>query len=337
MNNMFSGCSELTSIIFANFDTSKVDTIEYMFNGCSSLTSLDLSSFDTKKVTSMEELFNDCTSLSFVNLSSFQTPVVVKLSYLFQNCKSLTSIYFPFLESSEYVEMDYAFKGCISLKFLDLSNFTYFQRCKYNNYMFQDCSSLQYINFGNIQMKCQYSNDAFKRTPENIIICSDDSKWNNIVKGSNISILCNNDGDLDYVINNKACYIKNSTVIINKQICMECGNNYYQLYNSSYKNDSKINCQKIPQGYYLDINEIYPILKQCFSSCETCEKGGEENFHNCIECKSDYKIREKYFGNYKNCYNNIIDTEIKNNTEMIKIPETVLTNKYYIKTNNKLF
>ena len=62
-----------------------------------------------------------------------------------------------------------------------------------------------------------------------------------------------------------------------------------------------------------------------------------KNYHNCIECKSDYKIREKYFGNYKNCYNNIIDTEIKDNTEMIKIPETVLTNKYYIKTNNKLF
>ena len=34
-------------------------------------------------------------------------------------------------------------------------------------------------------------------------------------------------------------------------MCNKCGNNFYYSYNgSSSNNDSKINCQKIPKGYY---------------------------------------------------------------------------------------
>ena len=235
----------------------------------------------------MGGLFKGCSSLRFLNLSSFQTPVIERLNYLFQDCKSLTSIYFPFLESSKYVGLDYAFKGCTSLSSLDLSNFTYFQRCSYNNYMFQDCSSLQFINFGNTLINSQKYIDIFKKSPENIIICSVDNNWNNILNGNNnggiISISCINNGSLDNDINAKSCYTKNTT--FNKQACAKCDTNYYQIYNSSSNNNSKISCQKIPQGYYLNINETYPIHKQCFSSCKTCEKGGDENYHNYIEAK----------------------------------------------------
>ena len=327
MNNMFSGCSGLTSIIMSNLDTSKVDIMEYMFHSCRSLTSLDLSSFDTRKVTSMDRLFEGCTSLTFLNLSSFQTPVVKKLNSLFENCISLTSIYFPLLETTNYVQIDKVFYGCTSLKSLDLSNFTYFQRCRFSNNIFENCQSLQFINFGNIQMKCEYYNDAFEKTPENLIICSGDTKWNKIMNnngGGNISISCNNDDD----INDKTCYSKNITALFNKEICDKCGNNFYYSYNgSSSNNDSKINCQKIPKGYYLDVTEIYPTLKQCYLSCETCEKGGDANYHNCIECKSDYQIIEKYVGDYKNCYNDIIATEIKDDTEIIKNQETEFSSK----------
>ena len=315
MNNMFSGCSGLTSIIMSNLDTSKVDIMEYMFHSCRSLTSLDLSSFDTRKVTSMDRLFEGCTSLTFLNLSSFQTPAVQKLNSLFKDCKSLTSIYFPLLETSNFVQLDKVFYGCTSLKSLDLSNFTYFQRCRFSNNIFENCQSLQFINFGNIQMKCEYYNDAFEKTPENLIICSGDTKWNTIMNnngGGNISISCNNNGDL----NDKTCYSKNTTSLFNKGMCNKCGNNFYYSYNgSSSNNDSKINCQKIPKGYYLDVNETYPLPKQCYLSCETCEKGGNANYHNCIECKSDYKRFEKYDGDYKNCYNDVITPEIK--TEFI--------------------
>ena len=50
-------------------------------------------------------------------------------------------------------------------------------------------------------MKCQYHSDVFQNIPENIIICSDDIKWNTILNSNNkgiiISISCiNNDSSL---------------------------------------------------------------------------------------------------------------------------------------------
>lgn len=57
-NNMFSGCSSLTSLDLSNFDTSDVVDMSNMFSGCSSLTNLDLSNFDTSNVVDMFNMFS---------------------------------------------------------------------------------------------------------------------------------------------------------------------------------------------------------------------------------------------------------------------------------------
>ena len=64
MYDMFSYCSNLTSLDLRNFNTSKVTNMQNMFYGCSGLTSLDLSGFDTSKVTNMQNMFKGCSAPS---------------------------------------------------------------------------------------------------------------------------------------------------------------------------------------------------------------------------------------------------------------------------------
>ena len=57
MENMFSGCSSLTSINISNFNTSKTENMANMFSGCSSLTSINVSNFNTNNVNNMDNMF----------------------------------------------------------------------------------------------------------------------------------------------------------------------------------------------------------------------------------------------------------------------------------------
>lgn len=70
MNNMFSYCTELTSLDLSNWNVSNVRDMSGMFAYCSDLTSLDLSNWDTSNVTSMNYMFKDCESLTHVNMSN---------------------------------------------------------------------------------------------------------------------------------------------------------------------------------------------------------------------------------------------------------------------------
>ena len=62
-----------------------------------------------------------------------------------------------------------------------------------------------------------------------------------------------------------------------------------------------MNCSHSPEGYYLDIININPVYKLCYSPCKTCKTLGNENEHNCLDCKNGYNYEMK-LGNGKNCY-----------------------------------
>lgn len=62
----FEGFSNLRTVKFENFDTSKVDNMYCMFCDCSSLTSLDVSGFDTNNVTNMKSMFKKCDNLKTI-------------------------------------------------------------------------------------------------------------------------------------------------------------------------------------------------------------------------------------------------------------------------------
>ena len=66
MNNMFSGCTELTTLDLRSFNTANVVNMSHMFyfnNFPNSKLSKIIANFDTSKVTKSEEMFNNCKLL----------------------------------------------------------------------------------------------------------------------------------------------------------------------------------------------------------------------------------------------------------------------------------
>ena len=121
------------------------------------------------------------------------------------------------------------------------------------------------------------------------------------------------------------CYSNNSEIINSKYFCDMCNNNnkqYFMKYNDSIKINSNITCYNSPDGYYLDKNDS--LYKLCYKTCKSCNKGGNELEHNCIECKSDYNIGYM-ISNFKNCYN-------KNNFTGI---DNVIINKSIFENNEE--
>ncbi|MEC5317310.1 BspA family leucine-rich repeat surface protein, partial [Enterococcus casseliflavus] len=145
MSYMFFGCKALTSLNLSNFNTSQVTDMSYMFFGCQALPSLNLSNFNTSQVTNMTNMFNGCSSLTSIDVSSFTTSQVMNMSYMFSGCKALTSLNLSNFNTSQVMNMSYMFNECQALPSLDLSNFNTSQVTTMSN-MFSDCSSLTSID-----------------------------------------------------------------------------------------------------------------------------------------------------------------------------------------------
>ena len=294
---MFAKCSNISEIIFTNFDTSSVTDMSLMFLSCSSLEYLNLSKFNTTSVIVMGSMFSGCSKLTELNLSNFDTSLVTTMGDFLHDCSSLKYMDLSNFNTSNVISMRQMFMGCSSLKYLYLSNFDTSQ-VSFMEAMFESCSSLIYINFGNAFLKKNADkNNMFDNTHENLIICNKYEEWNNILNSNNwkkINIFCHNDSKYEYT-----CYIKKAkNVNYNKYICNNiCGNNYYQI-NDVYN----FNCNELQDGYYLEENDDnYPQTKKCYSTCNKCNKNGNETFHNCLECKPNYKY-ELVLDNNINCY-----------------------------------
>ena len=103
MSNMFTNCSNLTSLDLSIFDTNKVINMSYMFSACSSLTSLNLSSFNTSSVTNMSSMFRSCSKLTNLNISNFDFTKVISYSNIFDNVPSNCEIIVKDDTSKEWV------------------------------------------------------------------------------------------------------------------------------------------------------------------------------------------------------------------------------------------
>ena len=86
---------------------------------------------------------------------------------------------------------------------------------------------------------------------------------------------------------------------MNKQLCTECNDNYYQIENNPLNTNENFDCYREPKGYYYD--SIDSLYKKCFYTCENCEIKGDNKTHNCLECNTEYSFKIN-FNNYTNCY-----------------------------------
>ena len=156
MSNLFDGCSSLISLVLFNFNISSDDFyMSNLFNGCSSLTSLVLSNFNisSRNILHMDNLLNGSSLISLV-LSNFNilSRNILHMDSLFNGCLSLTSLVLSNFNilSNNILHMDSLFNGCSSLISLVLSNFNIISwNIAYMNNWFYGCLSLTSLDLSN--------------------------------------------------------------------------------------------------------------------------------------------------------------------------------------------
>ena len=325
---MFRGCSYITEIDLSNFNTSNIEDMEHMFYGCSSLTSLNLSNFDTSKVTYMNRMFYGCSSLTSLNLSTFNTSKVVWMYYMFYNCKSLTSLNLSNFDTSKVTRIHNMFEGCTKLEYINMINFN-------DNSLINRDGSFYCDMFKNVPdniVVCIIKDNILNRIYpqlENksclIEDCTDDWKLKQRqLNLETIKIFYNYSDNITYEYDGQ-CYsicsygyfyddnnikcncelekcLTCSRVAYNKKLCTKCNDYYYKMENDPLNIGEYFNCyNETPEGYYLDKNNS--LFKKCYNACETCEMKGDDNFHNCLKCKTEYNYIFN-INNYTNCYQN---------------------------------
>ena len=138
----------LTSLLFNNFDTSKVVTMESMFERSILLANLDLTGFDTSKVTSMRGMFDFCKSLEGLGLSSWNTENVTDMGFMFYNCDKIQNITIGSQWFTNKVTiMTSMFEGCSSLASIEFIGNWYTGNVTNMGKMFANCSSLTTLDF----------------------------------------------------------------------------------------------------------------------------------------------------------------------------------------------
>ena len=325
MKEMFDSCTNLQKVNFGNNNISSLNIMDYLFYDCKSLTSVDFTNLDLSSVTSIKGMFYYCINLRKVNFENNNISSLQNMDSLFRSCYNLEFIDLSNFDTSKVTTMYRMFYNCSKLKYLDLSNF---QTPKINSIqdMFSDCSSLIYVNFYSLVVEDEtlislidLSGEGIyplcERTPSYIKFCINDNELSRKLlkyKASYCSDICfkknrkidiyNNTctdscikNGIKYEMNN-ICYTKcPKGSLVNNNICLDinCENNNY----------TSVEClSKIPLNYYYD--PIDELFLKCFDSCKTCNGEGNESYHNCKECKTNFAFLNGTKGtiNETNCY-----------------------------------
>ena len=303
MASMFKGCTKLTSINFGNINTSKVEVMAEMFFNCTILTSLNLNGLDTSNVNSMLNMFYLCRNLKELHLDNFNTDNVTKMNCMFYECNSLTTLDLSSFRTSSVTDMSSMFQNCQSLISLNVDNFDTSQVVGMNR-IFLGCNSLISLNINSFDFsKVNIPQFLFSGIESHIKFCVDPSKSSPISElitsyENNCADICFTGNNLKFLVDKKECI----------DSCENDDTYQYEYENICYENcpgelhptiENIFLCQEKPEYYYLDINDN--IFKPCYESCNTCNGEGNNENHNCIDCKSNYRFLNET-NKENNCY-----------------------------------
>ncbi|WP_165361976.1 BspA family leucine-rich repeat surface protein, partial [Bifidobacterium pseudolongum] len=143
---LFYGQKFLASLSgLANWDVSRVTSMNYMFSNCSSLSDLSaLAAWDVSQVTGMNSLFSNCTRLSDLSaLAAWDVSKVTNMGAMFSNCSSLSDLSaLAAWDVSQVTSMYYLFSNCTSLSDLSgLANWNV-SKVKSMSSLFSNCTRL---------------------------------------------------------------------------------------------------------------------------------------------------------------------------------------------------
>ena len=225
-----------------------------------------------------------------LNIIVYNSPEILNLS---QTVSNLGIFEYYFCQDSYNICDSDFYSNCIN-------EFKCYEYCpkkhnKSNNsnkceYCHPDCKTC-YDSFTENNSSCESCSSPNKYIKYGNCVDSCINGYYNDIKDSSIKI-CKCD-----LINCLLCSIESLNYY---NSCLACNKEegYYPIFNDIYNNINLfIKCYKSPKGYFLE-EEFY---KKCYKSCEKCDIGGNETFHNCIDCNINY-IYEINYGKYKNCY-----------------------------------
>ena len=223
-SSMFEDCTDLIKINFINMKASKIKEMSNTFKGCTNLEIIDFNTLDTSKVTSMENMFKGCTNLSDLKgFENLDTSKLENINEMFVDCTHLIFVNFPSLD---------------------------FSRIKQKNNIFQNNTSLQYVDLRNsININISEIYEMFKDG------------------------FCNNKSDTKIIINDEDFSNQNETIkdcLINStELEMTCkkGSNEECKECSSNINTS-LDCRECNEGYFLTNSAIF-TKKRC-RKCDEC-------------------------------------------------------------------
>ncbi len=184
MQNMFSGCSSLTTVDFSSWNTSNVTNMSSMFSGASSLPKLDLSNFDVTHVISIGSIFSGAFKLEELNLSNWDLSnygsssismfggnslleTIDMTNFVFPtNCSgffasgltSLKNLIFDGVNTENITNMSGMFSGCTAIVNLDLSNFDTTNVTSIGS-MFYNMNNLEELNLSNWKFNNNITNN----------------------------------------------------------------------------------------------------------------------------------------------------------------------------------
>ena len=324
---MFSGCISLTSLNLSSFNTSKIALMQNMFNNHSKILSLDLSNFDTNSCVEMQSMFNGCELLEYVNFKQALISTNLNSNYgnminntarniVFCVDESKTSVLNSLMESNpcstriSICSVDWRkyqkklmpdLNTCVN----NCSESSQTYKYEYLGKCLAQCPN-DTININYLCIKCH--SDCKKYEANDISYCTScASNDKYLYKGQCVSNCSNG-----YYLNEndpsiKICKCEDikcekcSDYSLSQNLCITCNNdeNYYPIFNALNNENDFLQCYKDPDGYYFDVSNGY--YKKCYSSCLICDIDGNDTYHNCIECKYNYKFQIQ-INNNNNCY-----------------------------------
>ena len=362
-SGMFYGCKSLSSLVVSNFDVSSVINFSYMFKNCESLTSLYLSNFNKDSSCPIKEMFANCKNLEYIDFgnkhydSNDYDSIFLGTRNLVvcHNCDGIRElidnkcITYNCNQNwkSTLRKYDIENNRCIDYSCATLKKYDSHSKCyttcptgtyTSGNYVCNDCHP-----------DCKSCNKPSEQGNTNCNSCSSPYKYfqygNCISKCKNGYYIDSNDPWNKICKCDKIKCFECSKESLERDLCISCNEGYYQKYEEKSNYKPYINCYKLSEEYYLDIIDKEKFYKKCYQSCKICNKAGNEQSHNCIECKPDYYYIIKN-GEYKNCYMECPyyfyfdkDANIYYCTENVICPENynklILENKKCVKTCDK--
>ena len=333
MYKMFYNCSKLTSLDFGTISANSLSTMHQMFYNCISLQYLNISGL-TEKEQSIKEMFKGAsTNFTFCIKENEDIPNIFQELFSMSETSRDCDITCYWDKSRIAIPSK---KLCC--KNVEYNGFCY-DKCPkrtrvFNNNQICQNFSCPYEGINRNRIYYNYEqNDCIDKIPDgyfeddkilktidkchedcatcekratdsshtNCLSCKEDKKpyiylGNCYGKCLNGQYTDEDDNIQCYCLDKKCLICPEESAI--KGLCAECNKDYYKK--ASDIDKKYFNCFNKLDKYYLSNKLFYP----CYNSCQTCDKEGTMENHNCLTCDTNNSFalkKEDYYNCYPNC------------------------------------